>query len=351
MEKQSHSPENNRKSKRSKKSKKRKKPPLPTPHDSFFLAAMAIGFIAQRFFKCFLSPDLSAEFDWSTLSIENSTFVNNKLRKYHSDVIFSVQLVGTSILVYLIVEQQTKPLKNMSFRVYHYLFNLIMSLLKQRKYKKLPSVHAMVFYTGKRSPYPYSMKLTDCFDEPPTVMGRLFHGEVELVNANVENTKEMRQVKWLGPMVQAMASIRMPDITDVAVQILRDLAQYDGDDDEQHMVKEFTLSLLTYFANAGKIKDREEFFSRIERLPNPIRGVVMTFGQELRKEGWLEGLTEGKEQGLTEGKAQDAARMLAKGYSIDEIHDITLLSIEQIETLKNVPAQNESHATDDAGKE
>ncbi len=307
---------------------------LPTPHDSFFVAAMHIISVAEAFFKGLLSPELSTKMNFKTLKLENSTFVNSGLRKSHSDMIYSVEMADMSIPVYIVTEQQSNPENNMPFRVHHYLFNFLMCRTFQEKYKKLPPVHALVFYTGKRSRYPHSMALTDCFNDPHAMMNKLFHGEVELVNANKLKRRGIRMVKWLGPMVQAMTSIRMPDITNVAVQIFEDLALYGGDAYEQQQTKALTLALLTYFEKAGKIRDKQRFFSLIERLPEHIRGLVMTFGQELREEGRIEG--------KAEGKAQDATRMLAKGYSIDEIRDITLLSIEQIEALKNVPAQNES---------
>ena len=54
--------------------------------------------------------------------------------------------------------------------------------------------------------------------------------------------------------------------------------------------------------------------------------IVMTTAMKLRTEGKTEGKTE---------KANEAARkMLAKNYSLDDISEITGLSIEEISTLK-----------------
>jgi predicted transposase/invertase (TIGR01784 family) len=50
-----------------------------------------------------------------------------------------------------------------------------------------------------------------------------------------------------------------------------------------------------------------------------------------RKEGKAEGIAEGE----LKGKREMALKMLKKGNSIEDISDLTELSIEEIESLKN----------------
>jgi predicted transposase/invertase (TIGR01784 family) len=47
------------------------------------------------------------------------------------------------------------------------------------------------------------------------------------------------------------------------------------------------------------------------------------FAQEL--------IAEGKIEGITEGKLQTVPRLLAKGFSVEEIADILQLNIEQVQ--------------------
>ena len=62
-----------------------------------------------------------------------------------------------------------------------------------------------------------------------------------------------------------------------------------------------------------------------------------------RREGKAEGIAEGKEIGLAEGEAKEklatAKRMLAKGcYSLDDIAQLTNLSLADVEKLKKEQA-------------
>ena len=51
------------------------------------------------------------------------------------------------------------------------------------------------------------------------------------------------------------------------------------------------------------------------------------------KKGHAEGLAEGRAEGRAEEKLENARRMKSKGYPLDDIVDITGLTIEEIEKL------------------
>ena len=51
------------------------------------------------------------------------------------------------------------------------------------------------------------------------------------------------------------------------------------------------------------------------------------------KKGHAEGLAEGRAEGRVEEKLENARRMKSKGYPLDDIVDITGLTIEEIEKL------------------
>ena len=51
------------------------------------------------------------------------------------------------------------------------------------------------------------------------------------------------------------------------------------------------------------------------------------------KKGHAEGLAEGRAEGRAEEKLENARRMKSKGYPLDDIADITGLTIEEIEKL------------------
>ena len=54
-----------------------------------------------------------------------------------------------------------------------------------------------------------------------------------------------------------------------------------------------------------------------------------------RKEGKEEGRIEGKKEGKEEGRKEFALKLLAHNYPLDEIADLTDLSIDEIKKLEH----------------
>lgn len=52
------------------------------------------------------------------------------------------------------------------------------------------------------------------------------------------------------------------------------------------------------------------------------------------EQGIKQGMKQGRQQGIEEGKLEVVKRMLAKGYDVDTIHELTGLPAEKIEQLK-----------------
>jgi predicted transposase YdaD len=77
------------------------------------------------------------------------------------------------------------------------MFNMIYTLLKAREKEqrkdKLPVVYALVFYHVKPTPYPYSMSLADCFDDPLGIMSNMFNTPVPLIDVNQASDDELKQ--------------------------------------------------------------------------------------------------------------------------------------------------------------
>ncbi|KPC97342.1 flagellar assembly protein H [Geobacillus sp. BCO2] len=63
------------------------------------------------------------------------------------------------------------------------------------------------------------------------------------------------------------------------------------------------------------------------------KGIQQGIEQGL-KQGMKQGMKQGRQQGIEEGKLDVVKRMLAKGYDVDTIHELTGLPMEKIERMK-----------------
>jgi len=122
---------------------------------------------------------------------------------------------------------------------------------------------------------------------------------------------------------------------DVTMEFLRMLAKLQLTKEQQRIVIDFFHTYLTLtkreemiVLNKIKADDNTE---RMLEITNPY----IEHGKDIgRKEGHREGYTEGRKLGKSEAKREIASKMLSKGFSIEEIKQLTALSEKEIERLR-----------------
>jgi predicted transposase/invertase (TIGR01784 family) len=96
--------------------------------------------------------------------------VEEDLRAYYSDVLYSVRTTEGDGYIHVLIEHQSTSDKHMAFRLMRYAIAAMQRHLDAGN-KKLPLVVPVLFYTGRRSPYP-----TDWLQEfsDPGMAARLY---------------------------------------------------------------------------------------------------------------------------------------------------------------------------------
>ena len=102
----------------------------------------------------FVALDCVADFDFSTLERDNTSFVVKEDTERHDDIIWRLKWRGSWVYLYLIIEFQsdvdeTMPVRIMSYVSLLYLYLLGNKNLEYGKTKKLPIVLPIVLYNGK----------------------------------------------------------------------------------------------------------------------------------------------------------------------------------------------------------
>ena len=116
-----------------------KKNSTPTPHDATFRQFLTQPDIARDFMKLHLPAELQAICDLSTLKLESGSFVEDDLRQYFSDVLYSLKTTGGDGYVHVLIEHQSSPDRHMAFRLIRYAVAAMQRHL-EAGHKKLPLV-------------------------------------------------------------------------------------------------------------------------------------------------------------------------------------------------------------------
>ncbi len=143
---------------------------ISTPHNDFFLAMMKYQEFSIAFFKQHLPQKLMQALDTKSLKLLDTTYLDDSLKKSISDLVFSCKIKGKLSYITLLVEHQSTADKLMPFRIFHYLFGFLNNHRKEHPKQPLPPVYTLLFYHGEVTPYPYSLDLLKCFDDPLKIM-------------------------------------------------------------------------------------------------------------------------------------------------------------------------------------
>ena len=318
------------------------KTPTSTPHDAVFKTFLHHPETARDFLQIHLPASLCELCDFQTLKLETDSFIEEELRAYYSDVLWSVKTTDGDGYIYVVIEHQSTPNAHMAFRLMRYAVAAMQKHL-DAGHQQLPLVVPMLFYHGAKSPYPYSLCWLDEFASPKLAR-QLYAAAFPLVDITVIPDDEIVQHRRMALLELIQKHIRQRDLMGLVEQIVSLLVTGLTNDSQ---IK----TLFNYILRTGDApRVREVIRGVAERSPQH-KEHLMTIADRLHEagfqKGWLEGQQEGqqkgkqegKQEGLIEGQRAEALRiartMLADGIDINTVQRITRLSAEDIQGLSH----------------
>lgn len=311
-----------------------KKHTVPTPHDSVFKAFLTDPDTARDFLMIHLPPALLAVCDLDTLQLASGSFIEESLRPYFSDVLYSLKTLHGDGYVYTLIEHQSSPDKNMAFRMMRYAIAAMQQHL-DAGHTQLPLVIPILFYQGQTSPYPYSLNWLDSFADPKLAQS-LYCGAFPLVDITVISDDEIMQHKRMALLELLQKHIRQRDLVELINQVAALLLE--GYTNEKQV-----RTLMNYMFQVGETEHPEALLTQLASQVPQHGDTLMTIAEQLKQTGRMEGRLEGRQEGMQLGEAkgrQEAVRemarnMLAKGIDIDTISSITGMTADELAIIRH----------------
>ncbi len=255
------------------------------PHDGFFKKSLSNLTVAKDFLQAHLSPAITQRIQWESLRLSNKSYTDEKLAQLHSDVVYACQIDKKSSYIYILIEQQTTPDPLLPFRFLQYNVALLAEHLAQNKKGKqrqrLPNILNLCLYTGKKTPYPYSVDLYDCFEDPILSRAEMLkplqlidlgqmeeeelsqHGTADLLEMLLKQSRERTFLNWMKERPEAV--VKMLD-------------------------RDYGISSIIYILSVESKYGSEEILDTIENIVPHRKKDTMTAAQQLRQEGRQEGM-------------------------------------------------------------
>lgn len=247
----------------------KKKNSTPTPHDATFRQFLTQPEIARDFMELHLPAELRALCDLSTLKLESGSFVEDDLRQYFSDVLYSLKTTAGDSYVHVLIEHQSSPDRHMAFRLLRYAVAAMQRHL-EAGHKKLPLVIPVLFYTGKRSPYPYSTRWLNEFDDP-VVAEKFYGGSFPLTDITVIPDDDIMNHRSMAALTLLQKHIHQRDM---ATLLMAD-----------YLSSSQVTVLIHYLLQAGESADSEAFVRELAQRVPQHGDALMTIAQQLEQKG------------------------------------------------------------------
>ncbi|CRY66159.1 transposase [Yersinia pekkanenii] len=289
----------------------------PTPHDALFKNFVTKPETAYDLLDIHLPPALRKICDLKTLRLESGSFIENDLRAYYSDVLYSLKMQGQDGYVYALIEHQSSPDKHMAFRLMRYAIAAMQSHL-DAGHDKLPLVIPMLFYHGMVTPYPYPMSWLQAFSAP-TLAGELYGGNFPLIDVTVIPDDEIMTHKRVALLELLQKHIRQRDLSELSDELVRLLSN-------GYTSKDQLISVIHYILQNGDTAEPERFIRDLAHHLPQHEEELMTIAQKLEYKAHQAGRVEG----VQEMALKIASSMLANGYDRTEVMKLTGLSDKEL---------------------
>ncbi|QDW33400.1 Rpn family recombination-promoting nuclease/putative transposase [Yersinia sp. KBS0713] len=284
-----------------------------TPHDALFKQFMTRQETARDFLDIHLPPALRKICDLRTLRLEPGSFIENSLRAYYSDVLYSLKTQRQDGYIYALIEHQSSPDKHMAFRLMRYAIAAMQRHLDNGN-DKLPLVIPILFYHGMVTPYPYPMSWLQGFSEP-TLAGELYGGSFPLIDVTVIPDDEIMTHKGIALLELLQKHIRQRDLSELSGKLVRLLSN-------SYTTKDQLISVIHYILQNGETTEPQRFILDLAHHLPQHEEELMTIAQKLKQEGEAKG-----EKNAT---LKIARTMLANGLDRVTVMKMTGLSDKEV---------------------
>ncbi|MFU0881825.1 Rpn family recombination-promoting nuclease/putative transposase [Kluyvera cryocrescens] len=306
----------------------------PTPHDLVFKTFLSRMETARDFIAIHLPSALLRLCDLQTLHLESGSFIEDDLHPYFSDMLYSLKTVCGDGYIHVLIEHQSSPDKHMAFRLMRYAIAAMQRHL-EAGHKTLPLVIPILFYQGRRSPYPYSMNWLDNFVDPQ-LAGKIYSQNFPLVDITVIADDEIMQHRSMAALTLIQKHIRQRDLTRLFDKLAGLLTR-------NHISGQQVIALVNYMLQAGKAQDARTLLFEMAQHAPQYGDELMTLAEQLKQEGRTEGIQQGIQEGILEGMhtgEREASRkiaqaMLKKGISVADIIEMTGITAEELPSLQH----------------
>lgn len=297
-----------------------------TPHDAIFKTFLSRVETARDFIMLHLPPALLRLCNLDTLQLASGSFLEENLRPYYSDILYSLKTTRGEGYIHVLIEHQSSPDKHMAFRLMRYAIAAMQRHL-DAGHDTLPLVIPILFYQGRRSPYPWAMNWLEDFTDPQLAC-QLYSHDFTLVDITTIPDDDIMQHRSMAALTLIQKHIRQRDLAQLLDKLASLLIM-------EHIDRQQVVALVNYMLQTSETQNATVFLRKLAQRVPRHGDELMTMAEQLENIGLMKGIEKGKQAGEREATLKIARAMLENGLEDQAIVKMTGIAIEELRQLQH----------------
>lgn len=297
-----------------------------TPHDAIFKTFLSRVETARDFIMLHLPPALLRLCNLDTLQLASGSFLEENLRPYYSDILYSLKTTHGEGYIHVLIEHQSSPDKHMAFRLMRYAIAAMQRHL-DAGHDTLPLVIPILFYQGRRSPYPWAMNWLEDFTDPQLAC-QIYSHDFTLVDITTIPDDDIMQHRSMAALTLIQKHIRQRDLAQLLDKLASLLIM-------EHIDRQQVVALVNYMLQTSETQNAIVFLRKLAQRVPRHGDELMTMAEQLENIGLMKGIEKGKQAGEREATLKIARAMLENGLEEQAIVKMTGIAIEELRQLQH----------------
>ena len=301
-----------------------------------------------------VASELVERIDFSRMTHISRSFILDNLREQESDIVVSVPFRNESetddLLIYILIEHQSRVDSTMGFRVLLYMTQIWDSQRREWESRDVPRskwrfrpILPIVFYTGDRS-WNTPLSLEEIMGTPD-VLSR-FVPKFDTLFLSVKETNEANLTKTDHPLGWLLTVLQQEDATKEALRtaLIEAMSRMNALDHEQAQQRQRAIAyLLLLILHRRPVEEHGELSTLVDQhIQHPtdreeVEIMAQTMAEHLIERGKAQGLEQGREEGATQAKQAAVLKLLRSRFNpVPEsvINQITLIrNLSRLDSL------------------
>ncbi|NUO83885.1 Rpn family recombination-promoting nuclease/putative transposase [candidate division KSB1 bacterium] len=284
--------------------------------------------IFRQLMQTFVHEDWVQELDFNSCETLDKSFIADHYKETVSDLVYKIKLRGKEIFIIVLMEFKSEVERFMSVGLANYVGNFYMDYVASHKrIRKLPPVFPILLYSGSRK-WNAPESLTDLIE------GEEYLGDYGLrfkyfkIAANAFSKRRLLAIK---NVVSTLFLVEGHYDLELLKKELADLYSRESDRAAVSLLLNWFLQLLKH----GRIPPQaSEALEHVFDSSKEVRQMLEVALQKERRGYFNEGKREGKREAERKSRREIALKMIAKGFELALIAEVTGLSEVALRRLK-----------------